>query len=189
MRIVGGALSGRRFSGPRGSATRPTSERVREAIASAILSRGGFEGCAVLDVFAGTGAYAFEALSRGAERAVLVERDGRAAKAIEASARELGVGSRVAVVVGDANAASVHARIKGPFERVFIDPPYAEIAAVEGLIRALDARGLLAEDALIVVEHASKSPPTFPPTFDIVSSPRYGDTAVMLLRRKGEEST
>lgn len=143
----------------------------------------------MLDVFAGTGAYAFEALSRGAERAVLVERDGRTAKAIEASARELGLGSRVTVVVGDANAGATHARLTGPFERVFIDPPYAEIAAVEGLISALDARGLLADDALIVVEHASKAPPGIPATFDKVSSPRYGDTAVMLLRRKGEEST
>ena len=63
MRIVGGALSGRRFAGPPGEATRPTSERVREAIASAIESRGGFEDTQVLDLYAGSGAMAFEALS------------------------------------------------------------------------------------------------------------------------------
>ena len=74
MRIVGGSLGGRRFSGPPGDATRPTSERVREAIASALDARGWIEGAVVLDLFAGTGALAFEALSRGADRAFLVER-------------------------------------------------------------------------------------------------------------------
>lgn len=184
MRIVGGSLSGRRFSGPPGDLTRPTSERVREALASAIESRGGFEGARVLDLFAGTGAMAFEALSRGASRAVLVERDAKVARAIGKSAGELGLAQRCVVITADLRQRAALARIERAaggerFERIFVDPPYAEIDQVPGLLAALGP--LIAQDAILAVEHATRHAPPAIEGYDVLSHPRYGDTAVLLL--------
>ena len=134
MRIVGGSLGGRRFSGPPGDGTRPTSERAREAIASALDARGWLEDAVVLDLFAGTGALAFEALSRGAARAFLVEKSRVVARAIEKSARELGLSDRATVIQADLLAGRGQSRWLAsiePASLVFFDPPYAEIAAVD----------------------------------------------------------
>ena len=91
MRIIAGEHRGRVLKAPKGDGTRPTTDRVRESLMSMLASaRGGFEGAVVLDAFAGSGALALEALSRGADRACLVERDGAAAKVVEANARLLG---------------------------------------------------------------------------------------------------
>ncbi|MBP7683736.1 MAG: RsmD family RNA methyltransferase, partial [Deltaproteobacteria bacterium] len=98
MRIVGGTLGGRRFDGPPSDLTRPTSERVREALASALDARDAIRDVRVLDLFAGTGALAFEALSRGATDACLVERDPRVVKAAQQSIAALGLGERCVVV-------------------------------------------------------------------------------------------
>lgn len=185
MRIVGGTLSGRRFAGPPGDATRPTSDRVREAIASAIESRGGFERARVLDLFAGTGAMAFEAISRGAAHAVLVERDAKVARAIARSAAELGVTAQCTIVVADLTSRGALVRIesasRGAFDRVFADPPYADIDTVPPLLSELRARGLLAPGAILAVEHAKRHAPARPEGFEILSEPRYGDTAVLLM--------
>ena len=98
MRIIGGRLSGRRFGALSGRGTRPTSDRVREALASALQARDAFDGACVLDLFAGTGALSFEALSRGASHAVLVDRDSRTVRQITQSAKELGLGEKVHAV-------------------------------------------------------------------------------------------
>lgn len=185
MRIVGGALSGRVFAGPPSDLTRPTSERVREAIASAVESRGGFAGTRVLDLFAGTGAMAFESLSRGALHAVLVERDAKVARSIARSAAELGLTAQCTIVVADLRSEGTVLRIeataRGPFDRVFVDPPYAEVDAVAPLLDRLRARALLADEAMVAVEHAKRHAPARPEGFAILSEPRYGDTAVLLL--------
>ncbi len=153
MRIVGGALGGRRFGRPQ-PVTRPTSDRVREAVASILEARGGFEGSAVLELFAGTGAYAFEALSRGAARAVLVESDRRAAAEIQASVGELGLADRVALLRVDLLGKSAEQKLPaGPYDRVFVDPPYAQIEPAMELLGRIVAAGLLAEGALVVLEH------------------------------------
>jgi 16S rRNA (guanine966-N2)-methyltransferase len=185
LRITGGTLRGRRFPGPQGSATRPTAEKVREAIASALASRGLVEGARVLDLFAGTGALGFEALSRGAREAVLVDIDRRADKALRASASALGLEARVGVrrldLAGRPEAVASALRTFGPFDLVFADPPYEAIETVAPLLLALAAEGLLAEGAVAVVEHATRRPPALPPQLAIVSDYRYGDTAVALL--------
>jgi 16S rRNA (guanine966-N2)-methyltransferase len=159
---------------------------VREAVASAIESRGGFEGARVLDLYAGTGALAFEALSRGAVRAVLVERDAKVARVIGRSAGELGLSERCEVIAADLHQASVLARIERAaagacFDRVFVDPPYAEVARVAPLLEALRARGLLDPSAILAVEHASRHAPAGLEAYPVLSHPRYGDTAVLLL--------
>lgn len=187
MRIVGGSLSGRRFRGPPADRTRPTSERVREAIASALAARDRIEGARVLDLYAGTGALAFEALSRGAESAVLVERERDVAKVLALSARELGLESRVRIeqldLHGPAKAIlSRLARDGGrPFELVFADPPYAEIERVPPLLEALVQAGIVAPDALVVLEHGKKQPPRQLGRLACIAAYEYGDTTVAFL--------
>lgn len=182
MRIVGGALSGRRFSGPPGDRTRPTAERTREGIASALASRGWIEGAVVLDLWAGTGALAFEALSRGAARAVLVEGDRRVARAIDASARELGLEDRVTVVTADLEKppAKWMGALDAPADLVFCDPPYARVERVGPVLSALLEAGKLRAGAAVVVEHARRAPPHLASGFGEVGAYRYGDTAVLL---------
>ena len=189
MRIVGGRLSGRRFSGPPGDRTRPTSERVREGIASALDARGLVEGARVLDLYAGTGALAFEALSRGAVEAILVERSRPVARAIERSARELGLEEAVTVVIADLEQPGERwlRAIEGVFDLVLADPPYARIARIEALLSILASRDKLRAGAAVVVEHARREPPTLPAGFSEISSYRYGDTAVLLARAPANE--
>lgn len=184
LRVVGGMLSGRRFASDVARVTRPTSDRVREAIASAVESRGGFEDARVLDLFAGTGAMAFEALSRGAAHAWLVERDRAALRGIEASAKALGLTDRVTVVAADLGtpAAAVARLPPSTFDRVFADPPYALVALVAPVLVALAASGRLAEDALVVLEHPKDAVITLDQAFEILGTKRYGDSAVLFAR-------
>lgn len=181
MRIVGGRLSGRRFPAPKGGGIRPTSERVREAIASALEARDAIAGARVLDLFAGTGALAFEALSRGAAHAVLVDRDRRALAAIARTARALGLGSQVRTQAVDlmGNPARVVAMLReeGPFTLVFADPPYAEVERLAPLMRRLVDEGVIAPGAPVVLERSSRDPA---PALGLASVAvyRYGDTAV-----------
>ncbi len=98
MRIVGGQLSGRRFASPKSKSTRATSERVREGIASALQSRNAFAAAHCLDLYAGTGAYAFEAISRGAATAVSIDRQADCVAAIAKSAAELGIADQITVL-------------------------------------------------------------------------------------------
>jgi 16S rRNA (guanine966-N2)-methyltransferase len=187
LRIVGGRLSGRRFRGP-GKNTRPTAERVREAVFSALGARGAVEGSRVLDLFSGTGALAYEALSRGALRAVAIDRDRRCIAAIRRGAESLGLEKSLVAQEGDLLAAGRRAaglsralEANGPFDLIFADPPYAEAAAVVTLLQKLAIDGVFAEDALIVLEHASRDDLTFGESLASVASYRYGDTAVAFL--------
>ena len=190
MRIVGGELGGRRFRGPPPGATRPTAERVREAIAAALEARGAIAGEVVLDLFAGTGALAFEALSRGATRAVIVERERRVATAIDRSAAELGLAGRTRVLVLDLarnaeRAAELCAR-HGPYGLVFLDPPYAELASVPPLLQALLALDAIRPGARVVIEHSSRDPAPEIPGLASLAAYRDGDTAVSMLERGNE---
>ena len=184
MRIVAGVAGGRRLAVPTGRDTRPTSERVREAVFSALLSdRGPLDGAVVLDLFAGSGALGLEALSRGAATAVLVERDPRTAATARANVATLGLpGARVAA----AAVSSYLARPRTPADVVFADPPYPlgepELTAV---LTAL-ADGWLRPDASVVVERSSRSPaPGWPAGFEPGRVRTYGDTAVHPARWAG----
>lgn len=184
MRIVGGRLGGRRLAGPRGtSVTRPTAERVREAIASALDARGLLEGALVLDLFAGTGALAFEAISRGAASAVLVDRDPAMVRAIRESAALLGVDRGVQALALDLerDPSSWLGRVPGgPFDLVFLDPPYARIELAPRALEAAWRAGRLRPGATAVIEHARRHGPTLPPCFGQIATYRYGDTSVVL---------
>ena len=189
MRIVGGALRGRRFAGPPGTGTRPMSDRVREALASALASRGAFEDAKVLDLFAGTGALAFESLSRGAARAALVERDRRVARTIEESAQTLGLSDRARIVHGmdllgpaETVAAKLAAFPEAPFSLVFVAPPYKDVGATVPLVRALTGSGALAPEGWVVFEHPTRTALQVPDGLAEEARYRYGDTSILLLR-------
>jgi len=192
MRIVGGALGGRRFRGPPPGATRPTAERVREAMAAALEARGAIMGQVALDLFAGTGALAFEALSRGATRAVLVERDRRVARAIAHSAAELGLDARTDVLVidllRDPHGAAAEVACRGPFGLVLVDPPYDDVPALPPLFEALLDADALGPDAWIVLEHAWRSPVPELRGLASAAAYRYGDTAVTMFERTNADS-
>ena len=158
MRIVAGRWRGRPLVAPAGAATRPTADRVREALFSMLASRlGSFEGLAVLDVFAGTGALGLEALSRGAADAVLIERDAMLAASLRATLARLDGGQRGRVVQGDALAWL--AGDAGTFDIAFVDPPFAAGLWPRGW-PALAPR--LAPGALVHVEGPADVDPCVP---------------------------
>lgn len=176
MRIVGGSLSGRVLRAPAGAATRPTSEKVREAVFN-ILGRA-IESASVLDLFAGSGALGIEALSRGAVHATFVDSGKQAIKALTANLAELGIADRATVVQGDA----LRVRGVGPWNLVFVDPPYASDLAVRA-VAALSPESLAA-DATIVIEHDRRHvPPDAVGSLLRTDQRRYGDTSVSFYTR------
>ncbi len=185
MRVVGGQLSGRQFGAPSARATRPTSDRVREALGSALQSRDAFAGAHVLDLFAGTGALSFEALSRGATHAVLVDNDPQAIQGIEKSAQTLGLEDQTQTLKIDLRRepATVIGRISAPptgFDLVFVDAPYAEIQSVPPLLDALVGADKLAKGAFIVVEHPVSHRWTWTKGLASDADYRYGQTRISL---------
>ena len=184
MRIVAGLAKGRRLAAPAG-ATRPTSDRAREALFNSLATMLDLDGAAVLDLFAGTGAVGLEALSRGAARAVLVESDRRAGDVLRRNATELGLpGATVR-----ARAVDPYLRagpVDGPFDLVFADPPYAlpddDLAR---LLQALAGDGWLRPDAVVVVERAARSTaPPWPAAITPLRSRRYGEGVLWYGRRR-----
>ena len=178
-RIIGGIAGGRRLQTPRGEATRPTSDRVREALFSAIESWcGSLRGLRVLDLYAGSGAVGLEAWSRGAEVVTLVEQDRRTAAVVTANARSIGF-PRAEVVVGSV-ATTLRRPPSAPYDVVFLDPPYPlDDAAVAADLAALADHGWLAPDAMVVVERSSRSPePAWPPGVEREREKRYGETTL-----------
>jgi 16S rRNA (guanine966-N2)-methyltransferase len=185
MRVIAGRLGGRRLKAPRGRATtRPTSDRVREALFSML---GDIHASAVLDLFAGTGALGIEALSRGAGRVVFVERDRAAVQALRANLEGLGLAEPEAELrVGDALAALRAARRAGEtYDLVFVDPPYGQARELgRGLSALLPA--LLAPDARVVVESDRRAPAELP--LEVAQQRRYGDTTITIHRHVTEDN-
>ncbi|HUN30306.1 MAG TPA: 16S rRNA (guanine(966)-N(2))-methyltransferase RsmD [Alphaproteobacteria bacterium] len=172
-KITGGELGSRKLKSPKGMSVRPTPGRVKESLFSILMGR--IEGATVLDLFAGTGAIGFEAASRGAARVVSVEAHRETAAAIEESARELEVDDRVSVVAAPAERALY--RIEGPFDIVYLDPPYAN-ELPQQIFRLLLERSLLAPDALVVYEHAAKRILPDIPGYRSTREEVYGDVAL-----------
>jgi len=151
MRIIAGAWRGRLLDAPPGIATRPTADRVRETLFSMLTSRlGSFEELRVADLFAGSGALGFEALSRGASSATFVERDSSAVAAIRANAERLEAADRITIL--SANALNLPSG--GPFDLVFADPPYDK-GSGSAAAAAVAAAGWLAPGGWLSVESAS----------------------------------
>jgi 16S rRNA (guanine966-N2)-methyltransferase len=185
MRVVGGADRGRRLAASRGLGTRPTAERVREALFD-ILGPA-VEGMRVLDLCAGTGAVGIEALSRGAAFACFVERERDALRALRSNLERLGVAAdRSRIVAGDVLATlPVVDRTEAPFDLVFVDPPYAGPLTAAALA-ALARSALLAPGGRLVVQHLAKTPVTPPAGLRLAGrARRFGTTALTFFQAEG----
>ena len=183
MRIVSGRLGGRRLRAPAGAATRPTSERVREAVFSILGPPDG--ATHVLDLFAGSGAMGLEALSRGAASATFVDSGRPALDALRENLAELRVGAEARVVPADA--LSFLRKGGGPWRWVFIDPPYrSDLASkVLDVLGSSSAVLRLDEDASVIVESDRRNPPAERHGSLIrTDSRRYGDTVIAIYRRQ-----
>lgn len=178
--MVGGSAAGLRLLAPAGPGTRPTADRTKEAVFAAL---GSLTGAAVLDLYAGSGALAVEALSRGAARAVLVERDRRALDVIRTNLATTGLAAHARV-----DPRSVRAVLAGgppseaPFDLVLVDPPYDTPAGdLETVLGALAGPGWLAPGALVVLERPrTEDLPALPPGWRAAWRRSYGDTLVVL---------
>ena len=168
--MIAGTLGGRRLRAPAGDATRPTSDRVREAIFNIL---GPPDGARVLDLFAGAGGLGIEALSRGAGSAVFVERGAQALAAIERNLAAVGV--EATVVRQDV--LRFLARADGAFDLVFCDPPYDSAAGLAGPL-AEHLPAFCAEDARIVTESDKRNPLVLP--FPLLVERTYGDTRIAI---------
>lgn len=183
MRIVAGAWRGRRLVAPAGEATRPTSDRARQALFD-VLTHAPFAGravlhdAAVLDAFAGTGALGLEALSRGAASASFIEQDRAALAALRANIAACRAEGRARVVVADALAPP---RTAAPASLVFLDPPYGR-GLVPLALAALGEAGWIAPGALVAAEIGAGEEPPPIPGFSLLDERRWGAARVLVLR-------
>jgi len=179
VRVIGGALRGRKLVSPPGEETRPTADRVRESLFNIIATR--ISGARFLDAFAGTGAVGIEALSRGAERAVFVESSRAAARTVAANLDALGLGERSRLVARPfVKAVELLRREEAPFDLAYLDPPYAPGELLRAL-RLLAAPGFLAPGALVIAEHELKlAMPEQEGDLRLARSVKYGRTVLTL---------
>ena len=180
MRIIGGEARGRRLFAPEGLETRPTADKVRESLFN--ILRFETPGARVLDLFAGSGALALEAISRGAQSAVLVDCSRKAADAIRRNIEACRAGERTRLLTGDWRRAVE--QLTEPFDLVFLDPPYRMTEVYALAADLLHERGLLDREAVLVMEHASGTALTLPDAFEIYDERVYGAAAVALVRRR-----
>jgi 16S rRNA (guanine966-N2)-methyltransferase len=174
MRVVAGAYGGRRLAAPEGSATRPTSDRVREALFSVLGTS--VQGARVLDLFAGSGALGIEALSRGAASVVFVDRAPRAIGAVRANLAALGIDADVRRIEARAWLRTASARSEA-YDLVFLDPPYRRAAEL-GRELSEGLAAVLAPGARVVTESDRRDPLEL--DLPVADERRYGDTVIRI---------
>ncbi|OZC30150.1 16S rRNA (guanine(966)-N(2))-methyltransferase RsmD [Gordonia polyisoprenivorans] len=198
-RIIAGRHGGRPLKVP-DAGTRPTSDRVREAVFNILDARIDLEGAAILDLYAGSGALGLEALSRGASSAVFVDNRRRATAVVTANLRALGVAEVGRVITAPVSAFLAagapsrvdvphHEDVTGRFDVIFSDPPYALTDdEVHGDLAALGAGGWLADGGLLVLERGRRATTRWPVGWEVVTDKSYGDTTVQVARVTGGEA-
>ena len=182
MRIGAGSAKGRELKGPKdASRIRPTADRVRQTIFN-VLGQW-FEGQQILDLYAGTGAFGLEAISRGAVRATLVDRDKEALELCRLNAQSVGFAPQVEILgLPVEKAVAQLGRAQARFDVVFADPPYAA-KGVETLLEQVGPQGLLQPEGILVIEHDKREPaPEQHAGFTRVDERRFGDTLVTFYR-------
>lgn len=184
-RIVAGALGGRRLAAPTGEGTRPTSDRVREALFSTLEALIDIDGCRFLDLYAGSGAVGLEAASRGAAHVLLVEAQARAARTIRENIAALGLDQVCRLVTGRVTGVLGGQPPGGPYDVIFADPPYSldesELAAA---VTAVVERGWLVPGGVLVLERSTRSGE--PASIEGVTAERarrYGESTLWYFRR------
>ncbi len=183
MRIIAGRWKGRALVAPPGLATRPTSDRARQAIFDQLwhapwAGRDMLEGATVLDGFAGTGAMGLEALSRGAARGFFMEQDRAALTALRTNITACKAGDACRVIAGDVTGPPIAA---APCSLVFLDPPYGK-GLVPRTLAALQAKGWIAPGALIIAETGRDEETVMLPGFEVISTRDHGAARLSALR-------
>ncbi len=173
MRIIAGTNKGRGLKAPKWDGLRPTSDKLRETLFNIIAPH--VVDARVLDVFAGTGAIALEALSRGAAAATCVEQDRRALQLIEENRRLCGEEQRCAIIRDSVDRALARPLPGGPFDIIVLDPPY-DYPALASAVR--DAAGQRQPGAVLVLEHASRVTPPVPDGLTVTRTVKSGDSAL-----------
>lgn len=189
MRIISGSARGKRLVSFTGGDIRPTPDRVRESVFNILFSKAGpLGGKAVLELFAGTGAMAIEALSRGASRAWLVDQGQQAAKIIPANLKNCGLEDRALLIRSDFRKALSRLEEAGPFDLIFLDPPYGQGLVTESLALIAQA-GLLAPDGIICAESAARDAvPEVAGDLLRLETRRFGSTAVHFYAHSEQEA-
>ncbi|QJC52324.1 16S rRNA (guanine(966)-N(2))-methyltransferase RsmD [Paenibacillus albicereus] len=188
MRVIAGEAKGRALKAVPGMNTRPTTDKVKEAIFSMIGPY--FDGGWALDLFAGTGGLGIEALSRGMDKAVFVDMDRASVSVVRANVAAAGMAARAEIYTNEAGRAVKALQKRGQrFSAVFLDPPY-RLTHMDELIADLQERELLADDAVVVVEHdASHAYPERIGAWRQGKRAEYGETAVTVYRRGEDGNT
>lgn len=178
MRIVAGSMRGRVLETPPGQSTRPTSERAREALFNILAHRDiPIQDARIADIFAGSGALGFEALSRGAAAATFVEKDSAALRTLHANARKLGVSDRISILPVDARFLLKEA---SPFQYLFMDSPYKSGLAFE-ILPLLVQQGWIASESLAIIEIAAKENFVLPESFEVIDDRKYGAARLLFV--------
>jgi 16S rRNA (guanine966-N2)-methyltransferase len=187
MRIVAGKFRGASIEAPKGLATRPTSDRVRQALFN-VLEHGAprfdFEGARVLDLFAGSGALGLEALSRGARYAVFIEESAQARAAIRRNVEALGLTGVTKIWRRDATKLGAAGTLQ-PFQLIFCDPPYGRGLGERALAEAIDG-GWTEQGGIAVLEEHAEANITWPAPLHEIDRRRYGDTQIAIARLGNE---
>lgn len=184
MRVIAGELKGRRLKAVPGNGTRPTSDKVKEALFHKL---GPFfsEEETVLDLFAGTGNLGIEALSRGCNSAVFVDKAQNAVKTIRANIDAFALGARTEVYRSEASKALDRLEARGrQFDLIFFDPPYAEEKAGQLVEKVLDC-SMLKENGMLIWEHATAKSAAFDERLSVFAEKNYGDTTLTILQLTG----
>lgn len=183
MRIVGGEFRGRPLETPRTDAIRPTTDRTREALFNVLVHAHGerLQGARVLDLFAGTGAFGLEALSRGASHCVFIEESAEGRGLIRTNVENLGLQGRTKIFRRDATKLGEVGTMM-PFDILFADPPYGNGLA-ERAVESAIAGGWLKPGAMVIVEEAASSPFRVPAGLSLLDRRDYGGTTVTLCER------
>jgi 16S rRNA (guanine(966)-N(2))-methyltransferase RsmD len=187
MRIIGGEFRSRSLQAPKGEKTRPTSDRARETLFNIITNLTEFEGISVLDLFAGSGAFAFESLSRGAGKATCVDSSKEAIAAIKQNAESLDVTDRTQIERFD-----VYGWIPQPidsYDVIFADPPYDDPSLPSKLLSLLFSSRLLTPDSIVIIEHRTGSKLEIPPNAKLIKERSAGEANFTFLRTSGSTSS
>lgn len=188
MRIIAGKFRSQVLAAPRGWDTRPTSDRLRETLFNVLAPR--MEASIFADLFAGTGAVGIEALSRGARQVFFAENAAGPLAALRGNLEKLGIGNEAQVEPGGTIALLSRLRRQGiSLDTVFLDPPYSDAAAYRATLEFLAEKSILSPNAVIVVEHARREPPPFPPRLAPYRTIEQGEAALTMFHpavKKGE---
>ena len=182
MRIISGKFKSRKLAAPKGDTTRPTSDRARESLFNVLQNLVDFEGMSVLDLFAGSGAFAFEALSRGASHATLIEQNRKVIETINENVKVLGVGSQLDIIQKD-----VYKWIEttsAQYDLIFADPPYDDPRTLENLPTSIFSSRLLTPDSLVIVEHRTGSHVAIPANAELIRELNAGEAVFSFLKEK-----